>query len=382
MVGFRAILLAMLCVAAVPVTVEAQTGSISGVVTDDSGAPLMGVRVRATDGSMGGFGFGNVDFTDMDGAYLIDDLAPGTYEVRANRFGYEAATDTADVVADTDTVVGFTLLEPTFGNVSGVITDATSGDPIDGAFVRLRNVGGGGGFGGFFGGFFGSFAVTGADGAYSFTDVRTGDREVRASADSYITQTIAVTVMDGVDSTVDVALDAETFGSISGVITDAGTTDPIEGAFVVLRGNGGFFGFGGWNFTTTDATGAYSFSDVSTGDREIRVFAAGYFSATEMVTVTDGVDTVANIALGGLTFGSLSGTVTDAVTGDPIEGAWVRVASGGWTQTDRLGNYEYTDILSGTRTVRVFANGYVNAMADVDVLDGQSATADFSLDPR
>ena len=59
----------MLCVAAVSVTVEAQTGSISGVVTDDSGAPLMGVRVRATDGSMGGFGFGNVDFTDMDGAY-------------------------------------------------------------------------------------------------------------------------------------------------------------------------------------------------------------------------------------------------------------------------------------------------------------------------
>ena len=377
MVGFRAILLAMLCVAAVPVTVEAQTGSVSGVVTDASGAPLMGVLVRATDGGTGGFGFGKVDFTGMDGTYLIDDLAPGTYEVRAQRFGFERSTANADVVAGSDTVVDFTLLEPTFGSVAGVVTDATTGNPIEGAFVRLRNAGGGG----WFGGGFGAFAVTGADGAYDFDNVRTGDREVRTTANGYVAQTIPVTVMDGMDSTVDVALDALAFGSISGVVTDADSGAAIEGAFVILRGNGGFFGFGGWSFTTTDATGAYSFSDVATGDREIRVFASGYFATTEVVTVSDGVNSVADIALDGLTFGALSGTVTDDVTGLPIEGAWVRVATGGWTQTDRLGNYEFTDVLVGTRAVRVFARGYDRAMADVDIVEGATATADFALTP-
>jgi hypothetical protein len=115
---------------------------------------------------------------------------------------------------------------------------------------------------------------------------------------------------------------------------DSATSDPVEGAWVLVIGSGGGF-FGGWSVTTTDAAGAYSIPDVVTGDHEVRVYRQGYFFETATVNVTDGVDTVADFALGGLTFGTVSGTVTDAVTGEAIEGAWVRVQAGGWTQTNR-----------------------------------------------
>jgi hypothetical protein len=100
------------------------------------------------------------------------------------------------------------------------------------------------------------------------------------------------------------------------------------------------------------------------------------------VTVTDGADTVADFALGGLTYGTVTGTVTDATTGEAMEGVWVRVSAGGWTQTNRSGVYEMADVRTGTRSVRTFAWGYINDNQSVDVLDGQTSTVDFALEPR
>ena len=141
--------------------------------------------------------------------------------------------------------------------------------------------------------------------------------------------------------------------------------------------------FGAFAVAQTDATGAYSLSDVLVGDRDVRVWASGYFSQTQTVTVTDGATATADFAMGGLTYGSVSGIVTDVKTGAPIEGAWVRVQTGGgWVQTDATGAYTVTDVLTGTRSVRVFAQGYFFASMQVDVLDGQTTAADFALDPR
>lgn len=356
-----------------PVALEAQTGSVSGVVTNDSGDTLPGVIVRALDGSGGWGGWGNSDFTDIDGMYLIDDLAPGTYEIRAFRFGYEPMTAMVDVVDGVDTVQDFTLSAPTFGTVAGTVTDGATGLPIENARVRVIG-------GGFFGGFFGNFDMTDANGEYTIDDVRTGDREARFTKQGYFTQTTTVTITDSATTTADAALDPLSYGSISGTVTDAATSTPIEGAFVIVRGSGGFFG--GWNFTVTDAAGTYSFDDLVTGDREVRVFSQGYFSQMETVTVTDGANTVADFALGEFTFGIVSGTVTDAVTGEAVEGAWVIVETGGWTQTNRTGMYQVTDVLTGTRTVRVFAQGYIHDSQEVDVSEGQASTADFAIEPR
>ncbi len=379
MVVFRAFLLTTLALGAFSLTpqlVEAQTGSISGVVSNDAGEALAGVRVKASDGSGGWGGWGNIDFSDVDGNYMIDDLEPGTYELEARRYGYETVTVSVDVVDGENTVADFTLSEPTYGSVAGIVTDAATGEAIEGARVRVV-----GNFGGGWGGWGGNSVFTDDTGAYTLDDIRTGDRDLRISNSGYFTQTAAVTIEDGVTTTADAALDALSYGSISGTVTDAATDTPIEGAWVVVRSSGGGF-FGGWTVTNTDADGAYSFSDVLSGDREVRVFNPGFFYESATVTVTDGANTVADFALGGLTYGTVTGTVTDSSTGEAIEGAWVRVSTGGWTQTNRSGVYEVTDVLTGTRNVRVFAQGYDPGMQSVDVLDGETSTADLALDPR
>ena len=368
--------LALGVIALAPQVLEAQTGSISGVVTNDAGEALAGVMVKASDGSGGWGGWGNIDFTDVDGNYMIDDLEPGTYELEARRYGYETETAVVDVVDGVNTAADFTLSEPTYGGVAGIVTDAATGEAIEGARVRVL-----GNFGGGWGGWGGNSVLTDATGSYSLDDIRTGDRDLRISMSGYFTQTVVVTIEDGATTAADAALDALSFGSISGTVTDGATDTPIEGAWVIVRSGGGSF-FGGWSVTNTDAAGAYSFSDVTTGDREVRIYSPGYFSETATVTVTDGADTVADFALGGLTYGTVTGTVTDAATGEAIEGAWVRVSVGGWTQTNRSGVYEVADVRTGTRNVRTFAWGYINDTQSVDILDGETSTADFALDPR
>ena len=372
----QAIMLATLATcafAAAPAAVEAQTGSISGVVTNDTGDTLMGVLVRASDGGST-WGFGNADFTDMSGAYSIDDLSPGTYEVTAQRFGYVAMTAMVDVVDGQNTVADFVLSAPTFGTVAGTVTDAATTTPLENARVRVT------GMGGFFGGFFGPSAMTDATGAYSIDDVRTGDRDVSFRKNGYFSQSAMVTVTDGATTTADAALDPLAFGTVTGVVTD-GAGAPVEGAFVFTRGMGSGF-FGGWAFTQTDATGAFTLDDVLTGERDIRFFAQGSFPTTVTTTVVEGAQDIGTVVLNGLTFGTVTGTVTDAVTGLAIEGAWVRIQSAGWVQTDRMGVYSLSDVRTGMRNVRVFAQGYDHASTMVDVTDGGTATADFMLDPR
>ncbi|MCL2246770.1 MAG: carboxypeptidase regulatory-like domain-containing protein, partial [Lentimicrobiaceae bacterium] len=77
-----------------------------------------------------------------------------------------------------------------------------------------------------------------------------------------------------------------TAGSVSGVVTDG--VNPIAGARVEL---------GGGSLVITDASGYYEFINVNTGVRSIKVSQAGYYSASENVTITTGNMTTKNFAL-------------------------------------------------------------------------------------
>ncbi len=78
--------------------------------------------------------------------------------------------------------------------------------------------------------------------------------------------------------------------------------------------------------------------------------------------------------------GSLTGTVTDAKTGETLAGANVYIVElgrGAATNTD--GEYEITEIPAGTYTVRVTYIGYNRATRSVEVSSG-SVEEDFSLE--
>ncbi|MDQ1348380.1 MAG: hypothetical protein QG573_1754 [Acidobacteriota bacterium] len=153
-----------------------------------------------------------------------------------------------------------------------------------------------------------------------------------------------------------------TAGTISGMVTAEGTGTPLEGAYIELYNEtGDYFGS-----TTTDSAGAYSLSGVDAGSYRLRTYndlgyldelwdnrpCEPYCNATDgdPVVVTDGSTTVADFALA--LGGTITGTVTEAGSGTPIESVYVRAynSRGSWIADG------YTDA-SGVFALRGFQSG-------------------------
>lgn len=98
----------------IPLPALAQTGSITGRVTDDaSGGPLAGAQVRVV--TAGGIAAGSAT-THATGAYTVTGLEPGTYTVEVRAIGYASVavrnvTVTGGGVAVTDAALTFTVIE-------------------------------------------------------------------------------------------------------------------------------------------------------------------------------------------------------------------------------------------------------------------------------
>ncbi|MBI5692286.1 MAG: TonB-dependent receptor [Verrucomicrobia bacterium] len=78
--------------------------------------------------------------------------------------------------------------------------------------------------------------------------------------------------------------------------------------------------------------------------------------------------------------GTLSGTVSNAATGDLLEGVRVSVPTLDRTVlTDHTGRFLLADVPAGTHAIVVTYTGLDSAREDVTILAGQTATRDFSL---
>nr|MBC8527624.1 carboxypeptidase regulatory-like domain-containing protein [Candidatus Cloacimonadota bacterium] len=78
--------------------------------------------------------------------------------------------------------------------------------------------------------------------------------------------------------------------------------------------------------------------------------------------------------------GDVDGTVTNADTGDPIEGAVVSIMDN-LDVTGPDGTYLLEDIPIGLRDITCVADGYYDAADVVEVLEDQTVTVDFALNP-
>lgn len=85
---------------------------------------------------------------------------------------------------------------------------------------------------------------------------------------------------------------------------------------------------------------------------------------------TDGVTTT----------GTISGTVTDANTGNPIAGASVSTQPTTLlVTTDAQGRFSISNVTPGSYTVTASASGYFDESANITVTAGQTSTADLAL---
>lgn len=126
------------------------------------------------------------------------------------------------------------------------------------------------------------------------------------------------------------------FGSVAGLVTDAGTGVPLAGVRITARAPNSPFAIA---TTLTGADGRYLFADLLAGARINleATGAAGYWRNTvgSFLIVCDATRQDADIDLTPIRYGSIEGRVVDRDTSQPIESASV---SGG-VETDATGFY-------------------------------------------
>jgi len=239
------------------------TGTISGIVTNTSGAAIVGAIISYSGGS-------TTATTNSAGSYTLT-VAPGTYSVTASASGYLASPQpNVSVAPNSTTTLNFALTQS--GTISGTVANS-AGTGVANATVSYS-----GGS---------ASATTNSSGAYTLA-VAAGTYSVTASAAGYQSTTQSnVTVSVGTTTTANFSL-PQLIGTISGTVTNS-TGAAISGATVAYSG--------GSTTATSNAADSYSLS-VAPGTYSVTANATGYQSATQSnVTVTTGNTTTINFSL-------------------------------------------------------------------------------------
>jgi protocatechuate 3,4-dioxygenase beta subunit len=326
--------------------------SISGKVTDAAtGLPIADLSVQVYD-TAGIFLEGLEAQTDDQGQYSFAGLTPGHYKLGTahepgyigqwyqgvNRQGnpWGAGATEVDVSTADATDIDFAL---TMGrSISGTITDAVTGLPLPDVNVQVWEVGGWW--------LRGLVIQTDAQGQYSTAGpgLIPGLYRVRTANDHYVNEwfdnVICQTHPEGTGATVvDISTADATHVDfalgrgykISGTITDAATGLPLPNVNVqVADTSGNWLGGGG---TQTDGQGQYSFGGMIPGLYKLQAAwtdqsyilewydnvicqtdPEGTGAAEVDVRAADATDIDFALARGR----SISGTITDALTGLPI----------------------------------------------------------------
>ena len=323
---------------------------IDGTVTDSAtGQPIEGCGVTVwgeeVDGTQtglgtdtaadGGYSFESLPVTDVHvevfcpGGYLHEWYVDQPDEASADRIAIQPKTVTQRIDIEVDAG----------GSISGVVTDEATGRPID-ACVEVRNLGEADRFGSSPLG----FTCTDSDGTYLLSGLPEGDLAVSFFAEGYGTEwfddqpdsasATPVSVTTGNESTgVDAAL--EVGGSIRGTLLNAATSEVAPFEYVqVFTMAGDRIGF-----DQAGSDGIWEIGNLRTGSYKVEVqigndfdhLAGGFYQgqidldSADPVAVIGGQQTeIVESIPGG---GQVTGTITDAATGEPIVDACARVHS-------------------------------------------------------
>lgn len=376
-----------------------QGASVSGTVTDaTTHAPLEGVDVEIYDAAGDDV---NDTETDANGSYSLTGLTAGTYKLSFDGssignypmqyYNGKTAVDTADsiTVGAGATVTGIDQALTPGAEITGTVTAGPGGAGVaDVTVTAYDNTGQPA-----------ATATTDPSGDYELTGLQTGTYTVGfdpASSGNYAAQfypdssTLSgaqdIQVTSGQTITA-IGATLQQGGQITGTVTETGSDTPVPDASVMVYDSSDAEVAN----STTDANGNYTVSGLTTGTYEV---CSDDFGSTTLVGATvcfngesdPGSADPVNVTAGQTTSGidasfapgaGISGTVTDAVTGQPVSDATVEVydASGQFVSeayTDDNGDYSVTQNLSaGTYTVEFTAAPWQNYL---EQYDGDQAT--------
>lgn len=257
----------------VPLTSSPVSGVVSGVITDLlSGAALEGATVTVS-------GAATLQATTAaDGTYRISGVEPGTVVLSAQRTGYGSAEGTAVVAAGSFLIFSPALAPaPTTGELRGTVIDNATGAPVPGAVISLTPNPAG----------TIPAATTDDAGVFSLTGIPAGSYTATISAPGYGVRNSTGAIVAGVVSdmgTLAISL-LPTSTTVTGIITDVSTGNPVPGAEVSVSGT---------NLSVkTDSAGMYAIQGIDALEFIVTVSAAGFDSRSYTVqTAAFGMFTV------------------------------------------------------------------------------------------
>lgn len=149
---------------------------------------------------------------------------------------------------------------------------------------------------------------------------------------------------------------------------------PIQAQVSVLETNRSVY--------TSPQDGSYELTHAA-GDFTVRAEAYGYRSHTQQVSVGQDQTATANFTLQEVPKGTVSGTVTNKATGEPVAGATVILVEDAAIQpvmTDENGAYSIT-AYEGTYTLNILAPSYYSSEATVTITEGEATVKNVELKP-
>ena len=203
----------------------------------------------------------------MDGSRPHNIVEVGRYDTypvqNSGFFGvwgvYPYFSDGTIIASDMQT--GLHIFSPNYQRacwLEGQVTEQGSGNPIFGANLRILNTA--------------IAELSDLSGDYATGLATAGTYNVEVTKAGYISQTLSISLQNGVLTTLNVVLvPAQAFG-YTGTVVEQGTSAPIAGAKVEIRSYNGLYNFQ----TTSDGAGNFSFPAVYTDNYEVLAGHWGY----------------------------------------------------------------------------------------------------------
>ncbi len=299
--------------------------------------------------------------TWYDGTFsFLGGLPDGTYDVSVG--GHLPRTQQVTILHGA--LEGLRVVVTDGARLTGTVTRSDTSAPVSGATVTATDADGP------------VSANTAADGTYIIDGLDTGAATVTVIADLLAgPPPMPVVVSAAAPTTQDLSMSPA--GEITGQITETPAGSPAVLATAV----------GGGAQTVGDVApgGSFVIGGLPTGSYQVTATDSGLGAATSppvsvtVGSVTSGVDLTLDPPA------TITGTVTDAVTGQPIVGATVTsLAPGGppAAVTNASGTYSLAGAPGASQTIETAAPGSTTLDETVSPASGATLTHDFVLSPK